>query len=74
MISGLFSRAQAALSNRAECRHKQAYLSWKKAVIVARLRMRDEDGLFLRPYRCRQCSRWHLTSNQGFRTRQRRRP
>lgn len=41
---------------------KNQYPSFRFASDVARKRMRDNHTVVLRPYRCKRCGMWHLTS------------
>lgn len=41
---------------------KSEYPSESRARQVARKRMRDNHTVILRPYRCKVCGFWHLTS------------
>lgn len=41
---------------------KSEYPSESRARQVARKRMRDNHTVILRPYRCKACGMWHLTS------------
>jgi len=54
-----------AKSSKFECRGKHRYESKRDVLIDIQIRIADSYGgvVDLRPYKCKYCKSWHMTSN-----------